>query len=345
MKSTFYKKNQYTILTTFCGIVFGLLFPLFSSVAVCLIEYHTVSLENIFKVQSDSYLLWVIDTAPFFLGFFSLIIGITEDRLVMKNKSIKATNSILEDTNRRIEMEIEAAKNIYNYFIPDKKVFRQADINYILNCKGCLGGDFLSIKELDDQKIGVFLGDCSGHGIAASLLFALSSTVILKCFNLFPIDPDKYMEYFNNELCKAIPDDHFITGIYGVIQRNNDGHSFLFCRAGHTYPILWKKSTNTVEIVKSDGVALGKFPNIKYSIMNIVLEKGDMLLLYTDGAIEQIDNNRQELEITGLMTFFQKACVMGLNSEKTNNYILKCILDYSKQTVLSDDISTIIIKI
>ena len=316
MESAFYKNNQYAIFTAFYGILFGLLFPVLSSLAVCLVEYHKVSLEIISRVQREYYLLWVIDTAPFFLGLFALIIGINQDSLVMKNNSIKAANNILEDTNRRIEMEIEAARHIYNYFIPVKKVFRQADINYILNCKGCLGGDFLSIKELDNQSIGVFLGDCSGHGVSASLILALSSTVILKSFSLYPSEPAKFMEYLNNELCRAIPDDHFITGIYGIIRQCKDERSFQFSRAGHTYPILWEKSTKRAKIIKSNGVALGNFHHIKYFTHKITADKGDMLLLYTDGAIEQIDNNGQELETAGLLSFFQEACSKGLSSEK-----------------------------
>ena len=344
MKLRICKNWSNTLLFTLIGIAFGSLFPIFSTLAACLIDYGSCSLTNIRAVQREHYLLWVIDSAPFFLGIFAHFIGRKQDRVLCQRDNIQKVYDLLEIKNEQMRTEMEAAQGVQDYFLPEPKSFPMADIDYHYERKRSLGGDFLAFHEIDEKTMSFFLGDVSGHGISAALFVALTSSLIVKGFNRYTFAPAQCMKYLNGELNSSLPKDQFLTAIYGILERKTRELSFTFCRGGHPYPLVWRSSSRRVEVIESPGIALGKFNYEEFSDYRIDLEEGDYLFLYTDGVIEQIDPQGRGLENAGLISLLEEICPCDAASREINQLLISALKRYAGQDSLADDALILCIK-
>lgn len=80
------EKDNYTLY----GTLFGFLFPIGSTIIDSINSYGSLTVENVLKVQTDNPLIWVIDTAPFWLGLFARLAGIRQDQLLeQKHAAVK----------------------------------------------------------------------------------------------------------------------------------------------------------------------------------------------------------------------------------------------------------------
>ncbi len=92
------------------------------------------------------------------------------------------------------------------------------------------------------------------------------------------------LSYINENLCK-MNKDSFVTAVYGDYDPR--ARTFRISRAGHPLPILYKSSEKRATEVSCSGVfAMGLEPYSKIPITEVTLERGDRLLLYTDGVSE-----------------------------------------------------------
>jgi len=94
---------------TFYGALFGLLFPLVATVIECVSIHGAVDLGSVISVQSSSRLLWIIDTAPFFLGLFAREGGILQD--TVNEHSLHLEKTIADRTHDliRANQDLEEA--------------------------------------------------------------------------------------------------------------------------------------------------------------------------------------------------------------------------------------------
>lgn len=87
--------NNYTLY----GALFGLLFPLGATVIESLNSYGSFTWANILRVQSENILIWIIDSAPFWLGLFARLGGIRQDRLLEQKSSEVGDIATFPDEN------------------------------------------------------------------------------------------------------------------------------------------------------------------------------------------------------------------------------------------------------
>ena len=91
------ERDNYTLY----GALFGLTFPVVATLIELSVEGLSVSLENIVQVQQTSPLLWIIDTAPLFLGIFARFGGMQLDAVKQRAKELKERNMQLAQVGRR----------------------------------------------------------------------------------------------------------------------------------------------------------------------------------------------------------------------------------------------------
>ena len=89
------------------GVLFGLLFPIGSTIVRILDAGLSISLSSIISIQSTDKLLWVIDTAPVFLGFFAGLAGYRQDMLQKTNTELVNTEKELKNIQITLEQRVE----------------------------------------------------------------------------------------------------------------------------------------------------------------------------------------------------------------------------------------------
>ncbi len=161
-----------------------------------------------------------------------------------------------------------------------------------------VGGDFYDYFVIDDDHIGLTIGDVSGKGVPAALFMAVCKT-LLKNTAKDNETPADIISKVNGRLCENNPDMMFVTvwlGIYTVSSRE-----LCYVNAGHEYPAIYRAASGRYElIVEEHDMVLGFDPDICYKEHTISLQPGDRLFVYTDG-VPEATNKEEELYDTDRM--------------------------------------------
>ncbi len=107
MIRSFFQRTSETIRYALIGMLFGALFPVVATLIKLNSLGLTINPSNIIGVQATESLLWIIDTAPVFLGFFAALARFRQDRLLALNKRINQQNQELENTQATIEQRVK----------------------------------------------------------------------------------------------------------------------------------------------------------------------------------------------------------------------------------------------
>jgi sigma-B regulation protein RsbU (phosphoserine phosphatase) len=196
---------------------------------------------------------------------------------------------------RRIEAELRAASDIQRILLPANPPqiagWKVAGRN---RAARVLSGDSFDYVSLADGSTAVSIADVSGKGTAAALIMAMSRTA-LRMSLPDAAGPAAALAAVNQQLYPDIQQDMFITMI--CLMLRVDGHLRL-ARAGHTKPLLWRSAGDEVQVLQSGGLAVGidkgaVFERVTKDLQ-VELQSGDLLLLYTDGVNEAQDSLGEE---------------------------------------------------
>ena len=197
---------------------------------------------------------------------------------------LEEAKRIVEEQHRKITIELDVAEKLQRSLLP--KRYPRGDGFHLASKylpSNRIGGDFFDIVELNGDEIGVVIADVSGHGPAAALL----TTMFKMSFQMYAQDllsPSSVLTKLNSEFCRLITTGEYITAFYLIL--NTKEKRILYSKAGHPYPILYRKKTKTHELLDAEGFFIGMFDEAVFEDMEISLDHGDRLLLYTDGIIE-----------------------------------------------------------
>lgn len=193
---------------------------------------------------------------------------------------------------QQIEAELRAASAIQRILLPDQdpKMHGFAIAGQNIPAR-VLSGDFYDFIELGEGRLGVVIADVSGKGTSAALISAMCRAMV-HCLAPGQDSPAKVLTAVNRQLFPDIREDMFVTMTYMIL--DSASHEVVFCRAGHTAPMVWRKEGGFVENLTSPGMVIGidrgdVFERVARDVrMNLSI--GDVVLLYTDGVSEASDS-------------------------------------------------------
>jgi serine phosphatase RsbU (regulator of sigma subunit) len=153
-----------------------------------------------------------------------------------------------------------------------------------------VGGDYYDFFSYPDGRVALALGDVSGKGMPASLLMAeLHARVQVLAEE--PGDLGAFMVRLNKATCAKCPSNRFITFFFCTLDVASG--SLAFANAGHNPPIIMRAS-GAAEMLEGGGPVLGIVSVAPYSEMHAHLDRGDMLVLYSDGVTEATNESYEE---------------------------------------------------
>jgi serine phosphatase RsbU (regulator of sigma subunit) len=148
-----------------------------------------------------------------------------------------------------------------------------------------VGGDFYDLFETVGGEWGVVMGDVCGKGPEAAAVTGLARYTI-RAAAMRDRSPARILSILNDAIRQQREDLRFATVAY-LRMRKDNGHVELegSC-GGHPLPIVLRRS-GAVETVGHPGTLLGVFEDADLSSDRTVLEKGDAVILYTDGVSQE----------------------------------------------------------
>jgi sigma-B regulation protein RsbU (phosphoserine phosphatase) len=242
---------------------------------------------------------------------------------------------------QRLEEEINLARKIQNRLFP--KSMPELEIIKIHGTNvpsKQVGGDYYDVIRIHDQLYGLTIADVSGKGMPASLLMsnlqASLHSLIQENYAL-----DKLVSRINNLIYNNTDPEKYITFFYG--QLNIHTLDFQFVNAGHNPPFLVHRDGSLRELHEG-GIILGMLPEMPYEIGNCTLQRGDTLLMYTDGVSEAMNSMDQEFGENRLKDFLINHCT-ALSVQAINENIIRELKKFTAGTQQSDDITLLTVQI
>jgi len=146
-----------------------------------------------------------------------------------------------------------------------------------------VGGDFYLVKELDEKRLLLALCDVSGKGIAASLVTAVLGGI----FNTYSSHTSLkvFLKSLNRYLHETFRLDYFVTGVF--IEFDRDRGEATICDMGHSYLLVMRGKTLLRAGMRAPNPPLGVSPETNPVLSSCHLGNGDVILLFTDGLVDQ----------------------------------------------------------
>lgn len=263
-----------------------------------------------------------------------------------RTRELEIERNNLKQRNEMMEKDIQRAKHIHEQLMP---VGKPADFIYSLyKPMDMVGGDFYDfIKFRDPDKLGIFISDVSGHGLAAALITSMIKTIILQSGEK-KLNPSELLKFINEILCDQIG-GNFVTAFYGIYDIRS--RSFVYSNAGHNPPFVITDGSIS-QLMGHKTIPLAILHNSVMESKNklfknneVILPSGSKLFLYTDGFTEcqPLYNGARSFEDSNLHELFLS------NKHKSSNQFIATIysnlIDFRGCESFEDDVCLICLDI
>ena len=260
-------------------------------------------------------------------------------QLLCRQFAVAMENSLFyqESLEReRLRQELDIASALQKSFLPESPVFR----------KGCLtvsaanisaqkvGGDIYDFIDVGEGRVGVLIGDVSGKGVSAALYMAKFSSDFRYAAHLAD-SPSLALGRLNLSLLKS-PRGMFLTCIYMIVDIKTG--EVQVSVAGHP-PFLWITKDEVKVMSVSSGPPLGIIPD-DYPLTDMLLRRGDRLLLLTDGAFDAKDREGNRIGFDALVGFIRK----HKNQRDIIGTVVEYVNDFSAGRERADDLTLVELK-
>lgn len=264
------------------------------------------------------------------------------EALRMWHKKFKISQHQVEKINQQRMQDLLEASEIQMSLINtdfsaiDKR--DDLDLYAIYKPSRIVSGDLFDFFFIDEDHLFFAIGDVSGDGVPAAFYMTVAQTLIRKHAKFK--NPATVVNNVNNELYTTNEHQFFLTLFVGVLNLKNG--VLRYCNAAHTTTILVKTDGDLLELEQSHGMPLGLYPNKAYKVSKTVLQKNDILFLYTDGVT---DLQNEEKKQFGYPVLLEKLTRCGNKDPKTVIGHIEHELEAFKMTAKQvDDITILAVK-
>lgn len=260
----------------------------------------------------------------------------------------------LQQANSRMSRDLKAAAKIQATFLP-REIPHVPGTDFAWIYRPCdeLAGDGLNIIPLGDGKIGLYVLDVSGHGVASALLSVTMSRllsppsepssiliregVVADRFDITP--PAEVAARLNHLFPFDSATEQLTTLVYGIL--NGATGEFRYISAGHPGPVHLPSGSDPV-ILESQGFPIG-LGNDAYEERSVRLSAGDRLYLYSDGVPEGMNPAGQQFGNARLVRAIGQGRSEPLRESVAN--LLDEILRWHGSGKPHDDISILAVEV
>ena len=287
-----------------------------------------------------------------FMGDFSKAFNSMTHQLQEAFAKIERQNQDLFHANQRMKQDLDAAARVQQMLLPDGFPEIQG-LTFAWTYRPCdeLAGDALNIVRINDDLIGLYLLDVSGHGVPAALLSVTvtrslhpraggaPSLVAGPGANPDAVDPAEVASRLNALYPMESNGNHYFTMIYGLL--NVRTRRLRFTVAGHPAPILVREGSPP-ERLDVTGCAIGIFDEAEYDESAIDLQRGDRLYFHSDGLTEEVNGQDEEFGNERLLSAIAEG--QGPSLQDTVESLVQKVVAWRGEEHLKDDVSILAVS-
>lgn len=255
---------------------------------------------------------------------------------ILKEAELRA--QIAESESARKTLELEEARNLQLSMLP-KEVpqLPHLDIAVYMKTATEVGGDYYDFHVHPDGTLTVILGDATGHGMMSGMMVSIMKSLFMSDRS------NKELKPFFENASTAIKDMHLsrLMMALSCVQIRND--KVITANAGMPPLIIYRKNHQVVEEIAIHNMPLGAMREIDYDVHEFKVERGDTLLMMTDGFAELKDSNDEIYSYRRARNTFEQ--VANLEPEAIVNHLKDEGRRWTNDSDPEDDVTFVVIKV
>jgi phosphoserine phosphatase RsbU/P len=271
--------------------------------------------------------------------------------LAQKNDELARTNQQLQSSHKLLEDDLKAAAWMQQRLLPPPALEANGlKCHWRFEPSGYVAGDIFNFFAMDEQEVGFYLLDVSGHGVPAAMLSVTLSMILTpdaargsplmrlnRTTQLSEIlSPGDAIRELNRRF--QTKDDRYFTMIYGLFDTSSS--ILRVAQAGHPGPVLIGKNCQP-DILGTGGMPVGLWNEIDFDCFEVPVRAGDRLLLYSDGVTECINRNGEPFGEQRLLAYLAGA---DQSLDKLLDGLLEEIRNWRDGVESKDDVSLLAIE-
>ena len=241
----------------------------------------------------------------------------------------------------RFERDIDVARQIQQALLPHHPpTVAGFDIAGWCQPADETGGDFFDFQDRGPGRLGIAIGDVSGHGVGPALVVA-AFRAFLRATLIQTDEPARVITQVNQLLCNDQLEDRFVTAFFGVLDR--DAYQCEYVSAGQGPILLYSRAEGTITELEIQGFPLGLSPDLSFGPPETVaLAPGDFVALITDGFFEWFNVHGECYGIERMKAQIRRdsdrpAC-------EIIRHLHEAVLDFAGGSPQPDDLTAVVIK-
>ena len=265
---------------------------------------------------------------------------------VANNLSIAIANARLYqerlDRERQFEREIMMARDVQRSMIPEASPHLRgfefaARLEPALN----LSGDFYDYMSLSEKRLGVMIGDVAGKGIRAAMGMGAARS-IMRSVARRGHGPSRVLRDANLRIHRDLGSQLLLTLVYALVDAET--RTIQYCNAGHNPPLLIS-ANGRWRALKTGGLLMGVFDKQQYKSETLHLERGDLILFYTDGLPEAHTPlpERQEIGEQRVIDFLLRH--RHLRAQPLLDALTAWIQEFTRGAHQHDDLTLLVMRV
>jgi phosphoserine phosphatase RsbU/P len=259
--------------------------------------------------------------------------------LEARQSEIEQANARLEARQREIEGELLLAERVQQSLAPQRLTWGGLSVETYYQPVRSIGGDYGLITP-SDRFLNLLVCDVSGHGISSALVANRIYTESISQIER-EVALGDMMRHLNHFVVQTLGSSAFYFTMAAARFRR-DGRSIEFAGAGHP-PAMIIRPGQSPQLLESRSMVLGLFEQAVdgEAVVDVPVEKGDRVLLYTDGLTESFNASREMLGVEGLGEIAREASLLPLAEMKDD------ILDHVawRNGPAEDDVSLVLVEV
>lgn len=246
----------------------------------------------------------------------------------------------------RMEEELKIAHNIQLSMLPDKaptiEGFSIAARSIPAREVGGDFYDFIEIAEDGSKRLGIIVGDVSGKAVSGALVMAASRS-IFRVLTESHESVEEVMNRGNARLHRDVKKGMFVALLYAVLDPKEK--TMTFSNAGQVQPILCSLGKSRAEYIDTEGdrFPLGIIKECHYQETHVSLKHGDILVFYTDGMVEAVNDKGELYGFERFLTSIEEG--RNLGAEEILEKLINDIMLYVGNVEQHDDLTAVVVKV
>lgn len=247
----------------------------------------------------------------------------------------------LEVLSARIREEVDKARQIQQDLLPPSSFsFSGAVLDAVLLNSSEISGDVYDYFEIDDHRLGVMVGDVSGHGVQSGMVATAAKAGLHLLLDRGVRTPSELLSGMNKAVLVTASSSLMMTAVVAVIDLAD--RKISYANAGHNYPYLYRAATDVlVKLDNTGGFPLGFDSGSVYDEVVVDFRKNDRLLLYTDGIVEARNNSEEEFGYDRMEAYLQNE--LSNHPERVRRGLVELVRTFTGVDEFEDDVTILIV--